>query len=43
MNIVISNTSNMAIYEQIVAQIKNAIINMEIKKNETACFNSAYI
>lgn len=34
MNIVISNTSNMAIYEQIVAQIKNAIINREILADE---------
>lgn len=30
MNIVISNTSNLAIYEQIVAQIKDAIINKEV-------------
>lgn len=34
MNIVISNTSNLAIYEQIVAQIKDAIINKEILANE---------
>jgi GntR family transcriptional regulator len=34
MNIVISNTSNLAIYEQIVAQIKNAIINKEILADE---------
>lgn len=34
MNIVISNTSNLAIYEQIVAQIKDAIINKEILADE---------
>lgn len=34
MNIVISNTSNLAIYEQIVVQIKDAIINKEILAGE---------
>lgn len=34
MNIQISNTSNLAIYEQIVAQIKDAIINEEILAEE---------
>lgn len=34
MNIVVSNTSNLAIYEQIVAQIKDAIINKEILADE---------
>lgn len=34
MNIMISNTSNLAIYEQIVAQIKDAIINKEILADE---------
>lgn len=34
MNIVISNASNLAIYEQIVAQIKDAIINKEILADE---------
>lgn len=34
MNIRISNTSNLAIYEQIVAQIKDAIINREIIADE---------
>lgn len=34
MNIMISNTSNLAIYEQIVEQIKDAIIKQEIQPDE---------
>lgn len=34
MNILISNTSNLVIYEQIVAQIKDAIIRHEIQADE---------
>ncbi len=34
MNIVISNTSNLAIYEQIVEQIKDAVIRQELKPDE---------
>lgn len=34
MNITISNTSNAAIYEQIVAQIKDGIIRRELQPEE---------
>lgn len=34
MNIMISNTSNLAIYEQIVEQIKDAVIRQELKPEE---------
>ncbi len=34
MNIIISNTSNLAIYEQIVEQIKDAVIRQELKPDE---------
>ena len=34
MNIIISNTSNLAIYEQIVEQIKDAVIRQELKPEE---------
>ena len=34
MKIIISNTGNLAIYEQIVSQIKNAIFNHELNAGE---------
>ncbi len=34
MNIMISNTSNLAIYEQIMEQIKDAIIRQELKPED---------
>lgn len=34
MNILISNTSNVAIYEQIIRQVKDAVIAKELKEEE---------
>lgn len=35
MNIILSNTSSLAIYEQIIAQIKDAIINHEVEADSS--------